>query len=563
MARLQSLLEEVSEATLPFRPPSRGSRKPNAWWSQEIAEARRASFRARRWFQRRRKKGAPDAEEARGAYALSKKVVQLRIWRAKEALWKELHSLVDSDPWGRPYKVVMATLKGHSPRTIMTPSQVRHILEELFVTSPPAALPPRPTPGSVMNWVSRGSVDDVVNAVDEALIGEAASRIKPAKAPGLDAVPSQVVACILRAHLDHFGEMVRDTLRRGSIPPSWKRARVVLIPKPGKDPGLPSAYRPISILPALSKAWEYAIKGLIERFIGQDAFHPSQFGFRKGVETVDAAAEVTRIAHGRSKKNRLCAMVTIDVRNAFNTLSWDLILEELGVRGVPQVIRTLLGDYFSDRVVVVHNEEEHVEMGVRAGVPQGSVIGPFLWNLVYDDLLALFDSDRHILPVAYVDDLALVFSSREFEHLEEMISVTMTRVDAWFRRSGLQVASAKTEVILLTGRKGNKVLPFEVLGSRVMSAEVIKYLGIMLDCRRSFKVHLREAAARGDRIMGALASLLPNIGGPSVLARRLYYSVWESVVLYAAPVWATALEYEVKGGHSGKNELPVILQIKI
>ena len=57
-----------------------------------------------------------------------------------------------------------------------------------------------------------GPSDDVVNAVDEALIGEAASRIKPAKAPGLDAVPSQVVACILRAHLDHFGEMVRDTL---------------------------------------------------------------------------------------------------------------------------------------------------------------------------------------------------------------------------------------------------------------------------------------------------------------------------------------------------------------
>ena len=88
-----------------------------------------------------------------------------------------------------------------------------------------------------------------------------------------------------------------------------------------------------------------------------------------------------------------------------------------------------------------------------------------------------------------------------------------------FRRSGLQVAAAKTEVILLTGQRGNKVLPFEVLGSRVMSAEVIKYLGIMLDCRRSFKVHLREAAVRGDRIMGALASLLPNIGGPSVLAR--------------------------------------------
>ena len=136
------------------------------------------------------------------------------------------------------------------------------------------------------------------------------------------------------------------------------------------------------------------------------------------------------------RRTGLCAMVTIDVRNAFNTLSWDLILEELGARGVPQVIRALLGDYFSDRVVVVHNEEEHVEMGIRAGVPQGSVIGPFLWNLVYDALLALFDSDGHIQPVAYADDLALVFSSREFEHLEEMISATMTRVGACFGGRG-------------------------------------------------------------------------------------------------------------------------------
>lgn len=466
------------------------------------------------------------------------------IWKAKEAHWIKMCSLVDSNPWGKPYKVVMATLKGRSPRTVMTPIQVRHIVDNLFVTSPRVSLPPRPTAGSVMSWVSRGSDEDVISAVDEALIKEALSKIKSAKAPGLDAVPSQVVACVLRAHQDHFRELVRDSLRRGPIPSSWKKARVVLIPKPGKDPVSPSAYRPISVLPALSKAWEYAIKGLIEKYIGHDPFHPSQFGFRRGVGMVDATLGITRFAKECARKNRMCGMVAIDVQNAFNSLSWDLILEELGPRGVPSIIRTVIQDYFMGRRVVVYNDQGQVEAGIWAGVPQGSVIGPFLWNLVYDDLLGLFNTERFVRAVAYADDLALVFSSRDSPHFEEMLAATMTKVSRWLKRSGLQVAAAKTEIVLLTGQREDKANPYDVLGTSVMYSEVIKYLGIMLDCRRNFKRHVREAAARGDRLMGALSSFLPNIGGPAIQARRLYYSVWESVVLYAAPAWASALDME-------------------
>lgn len=96
------------------------------------------------------------------------------------------------------------------------------------------------------------------------------AKIKSRKAPGLDMVPSEVAPCVIRSDPSVFCEMVKDTLVRGEIPRIWKTARVVILPKHGKDPMSLEAYRPISILPALGKAWEYAIKEIIEEVIWKD-----------------------------------------------------------------------------------------------------------------------------------------------------------------------------------------------------------------------------------------------------------------------------------------------------
>lgn len=85
---MQRILEEVARAELPRKSLPRGARKPNHWWNEEIAEARRASFKAMRWFQRCKKKGAPDAEEAKEVYAKARKNVQIKIWRTKKAQWR-------------------------------------------------------------------------------------------------------------------------------------------------------------------------------------------------------------------------------------------------------------------------------------------------------------------------------------------------------------------------------------------------------------------------------------------------------------------------------------------
>lgn len=99
-------------------------------------------------------------------------------------------------------------------------------------------------------------------------------------------------------------------------------ARVVLITKPGRDVTTSSAYRPITILPALSKMWEHKFKMLIERSIGQEPFHRDQYGFKRRRGTLEALDRTVAVAEECRRKGLLCVLVALDAKNAFNTLRW-------------------------------------------------------------------------------------------------------------------------------------------------------------------------------------------------------------------------------------------------
>lgn len=116
--------------------------------------------------------------------------------------------------------------------------------------------------------------------------------------------------------------------RQGKMPAIWKMARVVLIPKPGKYPALPSSFRPINVLPALSKVWEHTFKALLERSIGLNRFQINQYEFRGKKNTVDASCRVDELAETCRRKDMICVLVAIDIKNAFSILSWNKNLQE-------------------------------------------------------------------------------------------------------------------------------------------------------------------------------------------------------------------------------------------
>jgi retron-type reverse transcriptase len=126
--------------------------------------------------------------------------------------------------------------------------------------------------------------------------------------------------------------MVNSIYKMEGVPAKCKVAWLILLYKPSKDPRFVSSYRPISILPAMSKVWENTFKSAIEKEMGMDPFHRNQFGFRKGKGTIDAISQVFKFADSCRKKGLVCVMMCIYVKNAFNTLRWEVILKDEGSR---------------------------------------------------------------------------------------------------------------------------------------------------------------------------------------------------------------------------------------
>lgn len=226
-----------------------------------------------------------------------------------------------------------------------------------------------------------------------------------------------------------------------------------MIPKPNGDLATSSAYRPISILPALSKVWEHTLELLIERSIERDPFHKDQFGFRRRRGTLEALNRTVAVAEECRRKGLVCVLVALDVRNAFNTLRVGRILEETRRRWLPGWLQELIKDYLADRRIIVHSRDGVVRRNVCAGVPQGSVLRPLLWNIVYDGILETLDREKDIEAVAFADDLAVLLKTRESLGIEDRIRAAISMATRWCNEAGLHLSREKTEVILLTRKR--------------------------------------------------------------------------------------------------------------
>lgn len=197
----------------------------------------------------------------------------------------------------------------------------------------------------------------------------------------------------------------------------------------------------------------------------------------------------------------------------------------------------------------IHNNKAHSSWGNIVSAYRRAVYKRFRSSIgclhapaMYDAVLAL-DMPAGVELMAFADDLVILVPGTTPADASQRAGEAVDRVVAWMGTNRLQLAAAKTEVVMISRKKKDYTdIPVSIDGVPILSRTDIRYLGVRIHCHLSWLQHVVANTEKATRVAEALARLMRNHSGPKGKKRRLLVAVVNSILRYAAPIWHEGTE---------------------
>lgn len=380
-------------------------------------------------------------------------------------------------------------------------------------------------------------------ATPKEVSNEIKDNINPKKAPGFDLITGEVLKNLPRKAIVKLTTLINAAFRLKYVPRMWKVAEVIMIPKPGKPPHEVTSYRPISLLPIISKLFEKLLlkrmKPLIE---AKDLIPSHQFGFRDKHSTIDQVHRITNVIEKALEEKKVCSTIFLDVAQAFDKVWHDGLNYKLRAF-LPKQYSQILQSYISDRHFRIKQEESYSELKqIKAGVPQGSVLGPVLYLLYTCDIPKLENNTL----ATFADDTAILAVGNNNIESTENLQDAVNQIHIWTKKWRIKLNESKSVHINFTNKK-IEYIPVNLNNKLIPYSNTAKYLGITLDAKLRWKAHVKK---KREELGIKYRKMYWLIGRNSTLSLHnkllLYKQILKPVWTYGIQLWGCTKQTNIK-----------------
>ena len=333
------------------------------------------------------------------------------------------------------------------------------------------------------------------------------------------------------------------------FPQPWKEAKISPIFKTGSKDDV-NNYRPISILPTLSKIIEKWIQKHLMSFLNSHKLlHEKQSGFREGHSTESALILMIDSWLKAINDGKFVGCLMVDFRKAFDLVNHSLLLQKLKLYKCDENSLSWFNSYLSNRTQRVSmNIKFSASEPIRYGVPQGSILGPLMFLIFINDLPLVLKTAVTSMDL-YADDTTAYDIQSNMQTLQQNLQNALLLLNKWCRENGMVINTEKTKEMLITSRQKrsnlqgyNLELNFNDVDLKLSSNE--KILGVQIEENLLWNSHFQYISKKIASSLWLLSQIKSFL---SVDDKLLFYNAYiRPHIEYCSVIWGNSTNLNIK-----------------
>ena len=358
----------------------------------------------------------------------------------------------------------------HEGRLINKPSEIADCQNKFFINkieliqqNLPASMS---DPLACLKGIMQHQYSFSLKTVHPETVEKIVMSLKNSKSAGLDNLDTQIVKISLPYILPALTHIINLSVVSGCFPSKWKAGKIIPLYKKD-DPLNPKNYRPVAILPVLSKVLERVAFIQISQFMEQNRLiHPNHHGFRAAHSTVTSLIQMYDGWVDAIENNRFTGVCFLDLSAAFDIVNHSLLLQKLKLYGFNDSSLMWIKSYLEGRYQSVYIEGKlSTALLVPSGVPQGSILGPLLYTIFTNELPEIIHNhaaDRGMYNMScdecgslccYADDSTFSVSNSNVDRIAGKLLEKYNVIEDFMCSNQLKLNGDKTHIMLLSTDK--------------------------------------------------------------------------------------------------------------